>query len=178
MKAGWNYYHWIREKMVENENLATFTKELITGNGSNFSNPPSNYYTMIPQGKIDPVRLSEDTAQIFFGIRMQCAQCHNHPFDRWTMDDYYSWVSFFWIEKEAWIEAREYYTYVGVDAEPAKHPIDDRLMPHKYLGGEKVSIVDEDARKILAKWMTLPDNRLLGKYGQSYLGPFFWKRNR
>ena len=161
MKAGWNYYHWIREKMVENEDLATFTKELITGNGSNFSNPPSNYYTMIPQGKIDPVRLSEDTAQIFFGIRMQCAQCHNHPFDRWTMDDYYSWVSFFTgLRRKHGSEAREYYTYVDVDAEPAKHPIDDRLMPHKYLGGEKVSIVDEDARKILAQWMTLPDNRL------------------
>jgi len=161
MKAGWNYYQWIREKMVENEDLATFTKELITGNGSNFSNPPSNYYTMIPQGKIDPVRLSEDTAQIFFGIRMQCAQCHNHPFDRWTMDDYYSWVSFFTgLRRKHGSEAREYYTYVDVDAEPAKHPIDDRLMPHKYLGGEKVSIVDEDARKILAKWMTLPDNRL------------------
>ncbi len=161
MKAGWNYYHWIREKMVENEDLATFTKELITGNGSNFSNPPSNYYTMIPQGKIDPVRLSEDTAQIFFGIRMQCAQCHNHPFDRWTMDDYYSWVSFFTgLRRKHGSEAREYYTYVDVDAEPAKHPIDDRLMPHKYLGGEKVSIVDDDARKILAQWMTLPDNRL------------------
>ena len=105
--------------------------------------------------------MSEDTAQIFFGIRMQCAQCHNHPFDRWTMDDYYSWVSFFTgLRRKHGSEAREYYTYVDVDAEPAKHPIDDRLMPHKYLGGEKVSIVDEDARKILAKWMTLPDNRL------------------
>ena len=92
---------------------------------------------------------------------MQCAQCHNHPFDRWTMDDYYSWVSFFTgLRRKHGSEAREYYTYVDVDAEPAKHPIDDRLMPHKYLGGEKVSIVDEDARKILAKWMTLPDNRL------------------
>ena len=124
MKAGWNYYHWIREKMVENEDLATFTKELITGNGSNFSNPPSNYYTMIPQGKIDPVRLSEDTAQIFFGIRMQCAQCHNHPFDRWTMDDYYSWVSFFTgLRRKHGSEAREYYTYVDVDAEPASTPL-------------------------------------------------------
>ena len=161
MKAGWNYYNWVREKMVENESLATFTEELITGNGSNFSNPPSNFYTMIPQGQIDPVRLSEDTAQIFFGIRMQCAQCHNHPFDRWTMDDYYSWVSFFTgLRRKHGSEAREYYTYVDVDADLAKHPIDERPMDHKYLGGDTVSVVDEDARKVLAKWMTQPKNRL------------------
>ena len=90
MLAGWNYYHWLREQMVENTPLDRFAYSLLTGNGSNISNPPSNYYTMIPQGKVDPVRLSEDTAQIFMGIRTQCAQCHNHPFDRWTMDDYYS----------------------------------------------------------------------------------------
>ncbi len=160
-KAGWNYYHWVREQMVENTPLDEFTRALLSGNGSNFTNPPSNYYTMIPQGKVDPVRLSEDTAQIFLGIRTQCAQCHNHPFDRWTIDDYYAFQSFFMgVRRKHGSEAREYFTFVDVDAEPAKHPVDDRPMPHKFLGGDLADVEDKDPRKVLADWMTKPDNKL------------------
>ncbi|MDC0276413.1 DUF1549 and DUF1553 domain-containing protein [Verrucomicrobiales bacterium] len=160
-KAGWNYFEWIREQMVENTPVNEFAYALLTGNGSNFTNPPSNYYTMIPQGKVDPIRLSEDTAQIFLGIRTQCAQCHNHPFDRWTIDDYYSFQSFFTgVRRKHGSEAREYFTFVDVDAEPAKHPVDDRLMPHKFLGGEYADVADKDPRKVLAEWMTQPGNEL------------------
>lgn len=161
MKAGWNYYHWVREQMIENRPLDQFAHALITGNGSNFTNPPSNYYTMIPQGKVDVMRLSEDTAQIFLGIRTQCAQCHNHPFDRWTIEDYYSFQSFFTgVRRKHGSEAREYFTYADVDAEPAKHPVDDRPMAHKFLGGELADVADKDPRKVLANWMTQKDNAL------------------
>lgn len=160
-KAGWNYYHWVREQMVENTPLDEFARALLTGNGSNFTNPPSNYYTMIPQGKVDPIRLSEDTAQIFLGIRTQCAQCHNHPFDRWTIEDYYAFQSFFMgVRRKHGSEAREYFTFVDVEAEPAKHPVDERLMPHKFLGGEMADVEDKDPRKVLAQWMTQPGNAL------------------
>lgn len=161
MLAGWNYYHWVKEQMMENTPINEFAAALISGNGSNISNPPSNYYTMLPQGKVDPVRLSEDTAQIFMGIRTQCAQCHNHPFDRWTMDDYYAFQSFFMgVRRKHGAEAREYFTYVDIDAEPAKHPIDDRPMAHKFLGGPVADVEDKDPRKVLASWLTAPKNRL------------------
>ncbi len=161
MQAGWNYYQWLREQMVENTPLDEFAYALLTGNGSNITNPSSNYYTMIPQGKVDPVRLSEDTAQIFMGIRTQCAQCHNHPFDRWTIDDYYAFQSFFMgVRRKHGSEAREYFTFVDVDAEPAKHPVDQRPMPHKFLGGEYADVADKDPRKVLASWLTEPNNTL------------------
>ena len=161
MKAGWNYYYWLREQMIENTPIDQFAHALLTGNGSNLTNPPSNYYTMIPQGKVDPVRLSEDTAQIFLGVRTQCAQCHNHPFDRWTIDDYYSFQSFFMgVRRKHGSEAREYFTFVDVDAEPAKHLVDGRLMPHRFLGGDLADVKNKDPRKVLAQWMTAPDNRL------------------
>jgi len=161
MLAGWNYYQWLREQMVANTKINEIAYALITGNGSNLTNPPSNYYTMIPQGKVDPVRLSEDTAQIFMGIRTQCAQCHNHPFDRWTMDDYYAFQSFFMgVRRKHGSEAREYFTFVDVDAGPARHPVDGRLMPHKFLGGDVADVEDKDARKVLASWLTKPDNAL------------------
>jgi len=161
MLAGWNYYHWIREQMIENTRLDEFARQLLSGNGSNLTSPPSNYYTMISQGKVDPVRLSEDTAQIFMGIRTQCAQCHNHPFDRWTMDDYYAFQSFFMgVRRKHGSEAREYFTFVDVDAEPASHPIDGRPMAHKFLGGKYADVEDKDARKVLANWLTAPGNTL------------------
>ena len=161
MLAGWNYYHWVKEQMVENTPINEFAKALVTGNGSNLSNPPSNYYTMLPQGHINPVRLSEDTAQIFLGVRTQCAQCHNHPFDRWTMDDYYAFQSFFMgVKRKHGAEAREYFTYVDIDAEPAKHLTDNRPMPHKFLGGPVADVEDKDPRKVLANWLTEPDNRM------------------
>ena len=64
---------------------------MLTASGSTYANPPANYYRIAR----DPQNLAETTAQLFFGIRMQCAKCHNHPFERWTQDDYYSMAAFF-----------------------------------------------------------------------------------
>ena len=66
-------------------------REVITSGGSTYANPPANFYRIAR----DPTTLAETTAQLFFGIRMQCAKCHNHPFERWTQDDYYSLAAFF-----------------------------------------------------------------------------------
>ena len=161
MKAGWNYYHWLREELVKNTPWDEIARALLTGNGSNFRNAPSNFYTMLPQGKLDPLKIGEDTAQIFLGLRTQCAQCHNHPFDRWTIDDYYSFTSFFTgVRRKHGSEAREYYTFVDVDAEPAKHLVDGRPMAHRFLGGDLADVENKDPRKVLAEWMTTSDNRL------------------
>ncbi|YCM46698.1 DUF1549 and DUF1553 domain-containing protein [Verrucomicrobiaceae bacterium 227] len=161
MKAGWNYYHWLRDAMVGNLPWDQLAHQLVTGNGSNFRNPASNYYTMLPQGQLEPGKLSEDTAQIFLGVRTQCAMCHNHPFDRWTMDDYYSFSSFFTsVKRKHGSEAREYYTYADLNEGPAKHLLDDRPMPHEFLGGGPADVLRKDPRKVLSHWMTDPKNKL------------------
>jgi len=161
MKAGWNYYHWLREHFIENRPLDELASSLVTGTGSNIRNPPASYYTMLPQGKLDPMKLGEDTAQIFLGIQTGCAMCHNHPFDRWTMDDYYAWTSFFTsVRRKHGTEAREYFTYVDLEAEAAKHPVYDTAMDHRFLGGDYPDIEDKDPRKVLATWMTDPSNDL------------------
>ena len=63
--------------------------------GQQLQDPAVNLYTMLPAGQYDPKAVAQDVAQVFTGIRIQCSQCHNHPFDRWTQDDYYGFVSFF-----------------------------------------------------------------------------------
>src|SRR5204863_7923139 len=82
---------WLRVHIVKNTPFDEIVRELITANGSTFANPPANFYRIAR----DPTNLAETTAQLFFGIRMQCAKCHNHPFERWTQDDYYSMAAFF-----------------------------------------------------------------------------------
>jgi len=94
------YRHWLRSHFEKNTAWNQVVRELLTGGGSTFSNPAANYYRGTydghkPSVARDPKSLAETTAQLFFGIRMQCAQCHNHPYERWTQDDYYHLTAWF-----------------------------------------------------------------------------------
>lgn len=86
-----SFHHWIRESIASHTGLDRFVHELLSARGSTYENPPANYY----RANRNATARSEATAQLFLGTRLQCAQCHNHPFDRWTQDDYYSWASVF-----------------------------------------------------------------------------------
>ena len=68
-----------------------FVRDLLTADGSAMRNPAANYYRI----SRDPENSVETTAQLFLGVRIQCAKCHNHPFERWTQDDYYGFAAFF-----------------------------------------------------------------------------------
>ena len=85
-KAADGYYEWIRDEIRKNAPLDQFVSAQVASTGSNLQNPPVNLYTMLPQGQFDPKGVAQDFSQVFTGVRVQCAQCHNHPFDRWTQD--------------------------------------------------------------------------------------------
>src|SRR5205085_12666561 len=85
------FQKWLHYQVDQNIPFDQVVRDVITASGSTYSNPPANYYRIAR----DPTNLAETTAQLFFGIRMQCAKCHNHPFERWTQDDYYSMAAFF-----------------------------------------------------------------------------------
>jgi hypothetical protein len=93
------------------------------------------------------------------GMRIQCAQCHNHPFDRWTMDDYYSFASFFsQIGRKNAEDPREVIVYNRRSGE-VKHPIGGRNMTPKFLGGAVPEIArSQDRRAVMAKWLASADN--------------------
>lgn len=162
MKAAWSYFYWLRDQFVRDRPLDELFEDLLTGTGSNVRNPPSNFYTMLPQaGQIDPGVMGKDVAQVTLGIRTGCAECHNHPFDRWTMDDYYGWTSFFTcVKRKKGRESREVLISADVNAKPAEHLIDGRPMPHRFLGGDTPDLDDQDPRQVLATWLTAKDNRL------------------
>ena len=85
------FHRWIRESIADNQRLDEFARELIVARGSTYLNPAANFY----RANRDPITRAEAVAQVFLGTRLQCAQCHNHPFDRWTQDDYYNWAAVF-----------------------------------------------------------------------------------
>ena len=85
------FHAWLRAELGADRPLDELVRTLITGEGSTYSYPPANFYRALR----DPFSRSEAVGQLFLGVRLQCAKCHNHPFDRWTQDDYYSWGNVF-----------------------------------------------------------------------------------
>ncbi|RYD67863.1 MAG: DUF1549 domain-containing protein, partial [Verrucomicrobiaceae bacterium] len=91
-KKGVQIFHaWIRRSIADDKPFDQFARELIAARGKTFENPPANWW----RANRDPVTRAENTARVFLGVQLNCAQCHNHPFERWTQDDYYSWAALF-----------------------------------------------------------------------------------
>ena len=154
------FQKWINRQMREGRPLNEFVAEMVAASGSNLTDPPTNLYTMLVHSpRIDSKALAADFSQLFLGIQIQCAECHNHPFDRWTMDDYYSFTSFFTgIERINGIEPRERRIFFDTASAPAKHLVDGRPMPARVLGGDQPVAAGSDPRRALAAWLTAPDN--------------------
>ncbi len=85
------YYRWIRQAVTEDRPLTLFAQQIVSARGSTYTEPATNFYRALRT----PEERAEASAQLFLGIRLQCAKCHNHPFDVWTQDDYYGWTNFF-----------------------------------------------------------------------------------
>ena len=153
-KAAFQYSTWLTNKIAANTPIDQLVRELIASSGGVFEQPATNYY----QVERDTLKTAENTAQVFMGIRTQCAQCHNHPFDRWTMDDYYGFASFFsQIGRKTGEDYREIIVFDRRTGE-VNHPVTGKPVPPTFLGGSRPEIRDQDRREVLAEWITSPDN--------------------
>jgi hypothetical protein len=148
------YYNWLVEKMQKNTPMDQFVKDLLGASGGTFSSPATNFY----QTTLERLPLTENVAQVFMGMRIQCAQCHNHPFDRWTMDDYYAFSGFFsQIGRKPGEDYRETIVFNSGGGE-ATHPVGGRVMPPKFLGGATPDVAGKDRRVVVAEWIASKDN--------------------
>jgi len=91
MVANFAFHAWVRDSLLSNKPYDQFVRELLAATGTVIGNPPVAWYKRVKE----PKNQIEDVAQLFLGVRMQCAQCHHHPFERWSQDDYYSLSAFF-----------------------------------------------------------------------------------
>lgn len=153
-KSALLYNNWLRERIASNTPLNELVIELVSSQGGTFSNPATNFY----QVERDSLKLSENVAQVFMGMRLQCAQCHNHPFDRWTMDDYYSWAAFFsQIGRKQGVDQREQIIYNRGSGD-VKHIVGGRIMEPKFLGGDVPDVKGKDRREVMGSWLASPEN--------------------
>jgi hypothetical protein len=90
-KGVWVFQRWLRDQIAADVPLDEMTRKIVTARGSTWENPPSSFY----RTNRDPMTAAETVAQVFLGIRLQCARCHNHPFDDLTQDDYYGLAAYF-----------------------------------------------------------------------------------
>lgn len=149
------YFNWIKDRIANNVPMDQIVRDLLTAKGGTFVSPATNYY----QIERDNLKITENVAQVFMGMRIQCAQCHDHPFDQWTQDDYYSFASFFsQVGRKRAADPRESVIYNRNSGE-INHPVHKKPMPPKFLGGETPEIKKgTDRREVLADWLASPDN--------------------
>lgn len=153
-KSMFLYSNWLTDKIANNVPLDEMVRELLGATGGTFSSPATNFY----QIERDTLKTAENVAQVFMGFRTQCAQCHNHPFDRWTMDDYYSFAAFFsQIGRKTGEDYRETIVFNRGSGD-VRHPVGNRVMAPKFLGGDTPDVAGKDRRVLLAEWLTAPDN--------------------
>lgn len=159
------FHRWIRQSVAENKPLDQFVRELLSARGSTYSNPPANYY----RANRDAVTRGEATAQLFLGVRLQCAQCHNHPFDRWTQDDYYGWADVFArvdykILQNRRTDTNDKHEFIGEqivfesNKGDVKDPRDDREVRPLLLSTAAPLAKEKDRLDTLAEWVTSPKN--------------------
>ncbi|MEK6237529.1 MAG: DUF1549 and DUF1553 domain-containing protein, partial [Planctomycetales bacterium] len=158
----WSLYNWIRGSFRSNKPMDQFARELITAQGSIYMNGPANYYRVARK----PEDLAETTAQLFLGVRLQCAKCHHHPFEKYGQDDYYGLAAFFARvttknSQEFGLFGREQVVMIRSSGE-VRHPKTGRNMPPTPLGG-KATDDPLDRRRPLAAWLTSADNKLFAR---------------
>jgi len=148
------YYNWLQDKISRNVPVNEWVQELLGASGGTFKNPATNYY----QNETDILKVSENVAQVFMGMRIQCTQCHNHPFDRWTMNDYYGFAAFFsQIGRKGTDDPRELIVFNSGGGE-VTHPVTKQQMKPKFLGGIEPDVVGKDRRQIMGNWLASPEN--------------------
>jgi hypothetical protein len=90
-KGVWIFQRWLRDQIAAETPMDQFVRQIVSAQGSTWRNPPSSFY----RTNRDPETAAEAFGQVFLGVRLQCAKCHNHPFDTWTQDDYFGLAAYF-----------------------------------------------------------------------------------
>jgi len=156
---------WLRDQIAADRPFDEVVADMATAVGSTNTDGQTGLYTMlIHDYALNPKVFASDFSQLFLGVRMQCAECHNHPFDRWTMDDYYGLVSFFsCVKRKPGSDGRDRRVIFDPLAPPAKHAVDGRPVPAKLLGAVEPVGGEGDPRRALAAWIRDPGNDLFNR---------------
>lgn len=160
----WAFSSWIRASLRENKSMDQFVREILLAQGSIYQNGQANFYKVSAQ----PTDLAETTAQVFLGIRLECAKCHQHPFESYSQTDYYGLAAFFTrvtTKRSSDFGGFGNDTVVKLKTSGSiRHPRTGQVIPPTPLGAKPLeSISARDLRRPLAEWLTSPENPLFAR---------------
>ncbi len=177
-KGAFEFREWIRDSIARNKPYDHMVREMLTAKGSSYENPAANFYRVTR----DPKPTMEKTTQVFLGVRMVCAQCHDHPFERWTQNQYYEMAAFFSaVGLRPGYEVGEEILYDQRQDYDMKHPKDGRVMNPKFIlpaswSGTGAPPTDAQRRQAYAEWLTARDNPFFAKSTVNRVWSYFFGR--
>jgi len=173
-KGGRLMYSWLRKAMMEDKPYNQMASEMITASGNLYFNPTSNFYYITEFS--EPENIATNVSQVFLGVRIECSRCHNHPWEKWTQEDFWGFAAFF-----GRMGVKD--TYENDESEITLKPAGEVISPKtkqrveaKYLDGPtETEGLDEDIRVKLARWITAPENpwfarAIVNRVFKHYLG--------
>ena len=189
-KGVWVFRRWIQDQLAANRPYDQMVRDLILARGSTFENPAGNYLRALR----DPGKMTEDISQTFLGVRFNCNKCHDHPFERWTQNQYYAFGAYFaqvafkrgTLGRDTLIRGTETYAseqvsedivYQNYNGGEVKHPKTDLpVAPHVPYGEARAIAEGEDRRTAFAQWLTATNNPYFAKSTVNRFWSYFFGR--
>jgi hypothetical protein len=167
------FHEWIRSALDQNMPYDRFVREILTASGEISDHPAVAWYRQVTKD----FEQVEDVAQLFLGVRIQCARCHHHPFEKWSRKDYYGLAAFFSrVGRKEGLSPDEQRIFHQRGAAGSKDPKTGAALKPTGLGSEPLDLSpDEDPRLALADWLTKPGNpffarTLVNRYWKHFFG--------
>lgn len=175
-KGMWEFREWIRDSIAQNKPYDKFVYELLAARGSSYENPPANFFRVTRNAKAS----MEKTTQLFMGVRLVCTQCHDHPFERWTQNQYYEMTAFFGsVGLKPGFQSGDEIVYDKREDYEIKHPKTGRAMAPKYLVaslGAPPIPANAERREALVDWLTSKENPFFARAIANRMWSYFLGR--
>lgn len=188
-KSVWLYRDWIRQQISKNTPYDKMVRDLLTAKGSSYENPAVNYLRVLRE----PGKMTEDVTQTFLGVRFNCNKCHDHPFEKWTQNQYYEMGAYFAQVgfKKGQVGQRVIFAEAGGSFQITEEEVvyrkpgggevkhlktDEVVAPKVPVGEAKQTATDGDRREPLVDWLTSKENPFFAKSMANRVWSYFMGR--
>ncbi len=158
-KGAYQYHQWLRDSLARNQPYNEFVRELVTAQGSGEASGAVNFFRAFD----NPNELTVAVSQVFLGVRLECAKCHHHPYEKWSQDDFYGLAAFFPRLQKKKGRGADLRFFIA-DKGEVKHPQTKQVVSPRVLLGESFdAAMVADPRERLADWLADPSNAFVAR---------------